>query len=97
MIDSKDVQKLGELARIGVSKQEEESFGSQIDSILSYVAQIKEVSSEDKLSFSHQRRVNVLRDDEEPHESGVFTEKLLQEAPAQKDGYVVVKKILPHD
>jgi len=37
---------------------------------------------------------NVTREDGEPHESGVHTEKLLGASPNRKDNYVQVKKIL---
>ena len=37
---------------------------------------------------------NVLRPDENPHQSGVFTEEILAEAPKRRGQYVKVKKIL---
>lgn len=38
--------------------------------------------------------VNVMREDTEPHESGIYTEKLLSAAPQREGQYIKVKKIL---
>lgn len=38
--------------------------------------------------------VNVMREDGEPHESGLYTEKLLSAAPQREGQYIKVKKIL---
>jgi Asp-tRNA(Asn)/Glu-tRNA(Gln) amidotransferase C subunit len=35
-----------------------------------------------------------MRGDEEFHESGIYTEKILEQAPAKEGGYIKVKKIL---
>lgn len=35
-----------------------------------------------------------MREDAEPHETGIYTKELLNEAPSVKDGYIEVKKII---
>ncbi len=92
MISPEDVQKLANLSRIELSSEEKVSFAKDIDSILDYVKQISAVSNTPKQSLPLVR--NVLRADTEPHESGLYTEKILAEAPAQEDSYIKVKKIL---
>lgn len=94
MIDKNDIDKLSSLARIAVSEEEKEAFLGEIDSILSYVSHIEEASSEVKTDVLVEQK-NMLRDDSFPHETGLFTEKLLKEAPAVQDGFIRVKKILP--
>ncbi len=42
----------------------------------------------------HSNVRNVMREDGEPHESGIFTEALLKSAPKSDRGSVEVKKIL---
>ena len=37
---------------------------------------------------------NVMREDANPHESGIYTEKMLEQAPAREGNYIKVKKIL---
>ncbi len=89
----KDVEKLALLARIDISPAEKEEFLNNLESILKYVGQIQEVSVE-----TGDREVgevhNVMREDTNPRESGIYTEKMLEQAPATQDGYIKVKQIL---
>jgi aspartyl-tRNA(Asn)/glutamyl-tRNA(Gln) amidotransferase subunit C len=91
-MDSDRVLKLAKLARIEISSEEAESLSHEFDAILGYVSDVKNVAhAEDSVDL---RLKNVLRDDSNPHESGIYTEKLLEEAPERKDNYIKVKKIL---
>ena len=94
MISIREIEKLAELSRIALSPEEKEALRKDMDSILDYVDQVKKVSadvrSEKKAGLWH----NVLREDENPHESGIFTEDLLSAAPRRERQYVKVKKIL---
>jgi Asp-tRNA(Asn)/Glu-tRNA(Gln) amidotransferase C subunit len=56
------------------------------------VEQIQKASS-DAPPESHDLR-NVLREDKDPHESGAFTKKLLDAAPAQEKDQVKVMQVL---
>ena len=38
--------------------------------------------------------LNVMREDKDPHEAGLYTEKILEQAPAREGDYIKVKKIL---
>lgn len=90
-----DVLKLARLSRIEMQEEEAEKLSHEFENILSYVAEVKNaVSGAVELSKEDLPLRNVMRDDTEPHESGIHTEALLNEAPESKDGYVVVKKIL---
>ncbi len=92
MIDAKDIKKLGELSRIALTEDEIKAFVGEIDAILSYVGQIQNVSSQmggENLNVS-----NVFRKDNNPHESGIYTNKILDEAPDREGQYFKVKKIL---
>ncbi|NQV88335.1 MAG: Asp-tRNA(Asn)/Glu-tRNA(Gln) amidotransferase subunit GatC [Parcubacteria group bacterium] len=95
MIEIKDIKKLAELSRIEMEEAEIEEFQKEIESILSYVGQIQEASAG---SFSDKKEIpvlhNVFREDEKPHESGAYTEILLDEAPEREGSYLKVKKIL---
>ena len=95
MIDEKEIKKLADLSRINIDPEEIRGFQKDIDSILQYVGQIKEVSLKEKITS--QRSVNILRDDSFPHDSGFFSEDLLDRAPKREGDYFKVKKILAGD
>jgi len=88
-----DVDKLAELARIEMTKEEKDELLGDMQEILRFVEQIGEVATEEKKVMPGEHR-NVMRDDEKPHEGGMYTEDILNEAPKTNDGYVEVKKIL---
>ncbi len=92
-IELKDVEHLAGLARISISDSEKELLRHDLEEILSYVSNIKEVTAEIPTPAAGEL-CNVLRIDAEPHESGIFTEALLSAAPARQGNRVVVKKIL---
>lgn len=99
MKDETNIEKLATLSRISVSPKEQKALKTDIDSILSYIEQIQEISvegiTEEGVGISNLR--NVMREDGEPHETGIYTKELLNEVPSVKDGYVEVKKIIDQD
>lgn len=93
MIKKDEVEKLAALSRIEISNAEKEAFAKEIESILVYVSEIQKVSggvSDD----GGELLTNVMRKDENPHESGVYTEKLLKAMPKSEKGFLKVKNIL---
>ena len=96
MITQKDIEKLAELGRIELAESEKKELTSDIESILEYISQIQEVVSGEVVSEAGAHR-NVMREDIEPHEKGMFTESLLSAAPKREGNYVKVKKILHQD
>jgi len=90
-----DIEKLAELSRLALSEEEKERMRSEFDSILGYIAAIQKVSaSTSERAPSIVARVNVMREDTHPHESGIYTEALVSAAPKREGNYVRVKKIL---
>lgn len=92
MITKKDIQDLASLARIKIEDAEAESLTSEIDSILDYVSQVKNISVSSIKEASILK--NVMRDDLVTHKAGEFTETLLSSAPEREGNYLKVKKIL---
>lgn len=89
-ISDKDIERLGNLARIKLSKEERNTLNKDIESILGYVSEIQKVSS-----INLQQRTvlcNVMREDKDPHKSGLYTEKILKQAPQKEGDYIKVKK-----
>lgn len=94
MITIKDIEKLAELSRVAISPEEKEAFRKDMDSILGYVDQVQKVSA----NLSEEKKAgilrNVMREDSNPHESGIYTETLISAAPKREGNYLRVKKIL---
>lgn len=95
-ITTDDIKKLASLSRINISDEETVKFASEIDGILGYVEQIKEVSdtsanADTKTKPSHR---NALREDIDDRNINADPSLLVKMAPESQDGYVKVKKIL---
>ena len=87
-----DVKALADLARIEMPEDELKKLKKELPEILAFVetiqgADVSEIERNPALR-------NVMREDGEPHESGIYTEKILAQAPAQKDGRLVVKQVI---
>ena len=90
---------LAKLARIEIGDEEAESLTREFEAILGYVGEVKSITSPQPLSLLKERGkgrgvFNVMREDIEPHESGLYTERILEQAPAREGDYIKVKKIL---
>lgn len=102
MITREDVVRLAALARLDIPEDQIESTRADIDKILAYVDRINEATEKLKASgFGAETGVvdtqmvkNSLREDASPHESGAYTEALLDAAPAREGDYLKVKNIL---
>ncbi|MFA5996918.1 MAG: Asp-tRNA(Asn)/Glu-tRNA(Gln) amidotransferase subunit GatC [Candidatus Paceibacterota bacterium] len=88
-----DVEHLAGLARIAVSDSEKEVLRHDLEEILEYISQIKEVAAEMPIPEAGELH-NVMREDEGAHEAGIFTEDILSQAPAREGNLLSVKKIL---
>lgn len=87
-----DVRALATLARMEVSEAELEKLQQELPAILTFVETIQTVD----VGATERDPIlkNVMREDGEPHESGVYTEKLLAQAPTQKEGRFAVKQVI---
>lgn len=96
MATTDDVQKLAALARISVTDAELETFVKEFDGILAYVGQLNTLALEEETVSVPPLR-NVMREDGEPHEPGIYTEKIASQFPKRKGNYLSVKQIISHD
>lgn len=87
-----DVKTLAELARLDVSASELERLEKQLPDILEFVRAIESAPTEGVTETPVLE--NVMRNDENPHESGIHTVELLSAAPQAKNGRVVVKQVI---
>ncbi|MFA6227244.1 MAG: Asp-tRNA(Asn)/Glu-tRNA(Gln) amidotransferase subunit GatC [Candidatus Paceibacterota bacterium] len=94
MLEIKDIEKLAKLARIELTNEEKQKLLKEVDPILGYVAQLKEVTSKVEGGPKVGDLRNVMREDSNSTESGVNTDVLVKEMPASQGNYLKVKKIL---
>ncbi|MES2014202.1 MAG: Asp-tRNA(Asn)/Glu-tRNA(Gln) amidotransferase subunit GatC [Patescibacteria group bacterium] len=95
MISADDIQKLATLGRISLTPAEVEKLQGEIGSILAYVDTVQKVAlPEGYTSSAHLDIENVMREDENPHVAGMYTESLLTQAPRREGDYLKVKKVL---
>jgi len=92
MITKKELRRIAKLARLSITKDEEERFIKELSSILNYVEKLKEVDVSGVEPTSHPFGVeNVMRSDE--NQKLAASKRLLELAPETKDGYLKVKSI----
>jgi len=92
-MEIKDVKKLAQLSRIQLSDTEAEELGQSLDSILHYVEQVKQVSSDTDIEATYYS-TNIIREDSNSNITAINREKLVNSAPRKEGYYVKVKKIL---
>ena len=92
-MNKQEVKKLAELSRLHIEEAEMETLASELEAILGYVEDVKKVVGASAEGGTSPLK-NVFRDDGNPHESGIYTDKILKGAPETERGYLKVKKIL---
>ncbi len=93
MITKADIEKLAKLSRLKLSDAEKEKYAKDMESILAYVGQINAAPIKNVKPEAGAVR-NVMREDDNPHNSGVFTDVLIKLAPKSEGNRIKVKKIL---
>lgn len=94
MLEIKDIEKLSKLARIKLEQAEMEKLLKEVDPILGYVAQLKEVVSTVSESKKAGELRNVMREDSDPTITGTNTKDIVDNMPDSQDDYLKVEKIL---
>ena len=95
MISQKEVQHIAKLARLAITKKEEEKFGREISSILDYFDLLKKIDVKKVKPSSHSFSVeNVMREDLAKKQPKEKNDKLLKAMPEKKERYLRVKSVL---
>ncbi len=94
-----DIQKLASLSRIKLTEDEQTQFAKEIDSILGYVEQIKEIGAQSGDSHADKKPSDIphrnhMREDIADTDLNSDASVLVNAAPAHEQGFVKVKKIL---
>ena len=87
------MENLAKLCRIKMSVDEQKELLGEMSAVLDFVKQIQEVETTGRKPIAEELK-NVMREDENPRESGFYTKDILAEAPRTEKGYIKVKKIL---
>jgi len=98
MITKDQVKQIAKLARLGLTKQEEEKFTKELSSILDFVAKLNEIETKDIEPTAQVTGViNVLRPDLSLnticHDESI-KRNILENAPAKEKNYFKVKRVL---
>ena len=88
--NKEELLKIANLSAIKLSDDELAAFAGQIQSILEYVDQLKEVLTTGEQAGQYVGNTNILRDDEAIQSS---PEPILECAPQRDGNYFVVPKI----
>lgn len=87
------VERVAQLARLALSKEELNSLTSEMDAILGYVDKLNELDTDHIVPTAHAVPMeNAFREDKARPSFG--TEKALQNAPAANDGCFLVPKVI---
>jgi len=94
-LTKEDVQKISELARIGVTDEDVVNYQKDLSAVLSYFEKLQEVNTEEIEGIGHiTGMTNVYRADraEEFDDEG---KKIMHDnMPSSQDGYIKVKSVL---
>jgi aspartyl-tRNA(Asn)/glutamyl-tRNA(Gln) amidotransferase subunit C len=97
MISVTDIEKLAQLARIKIDDSEKQEMTEKIDSILTYVDQLKKATVNVDFAPQPGAVYNVFREDIATTTSSEDREALLAEAPQREGDFIAVKKIIAQD
>ena len=91
--DKKSLLKLGKLARISISEDKLNNLSKDLNSILEFVDQLKEIETDqvDPTSNSLNQKLEV-RDDKVENKNS--TEDVLENAPEKEMDFFVVPKVI---
>ncbi len=88
-----EIEKVARLARLELSEEERETFGNQMEQILTYMEQLNRLDTTGVEPTSHAIPVyNVFREDEV--KPSIAQEEVLAIAPDEEDGHFKVPRII---
>ncbi len=92
-IEPAEIEAVARLARLGLSAEEKEKFGRQLNDVLLYMEKLDGLPLEGVEPLSHVLPLkNVLRDD--VVRPGLKQDQALANAPEQKDGFFKVPPVI---
>ena len=99
MIKKEEVQHIAKLARLGITKKEEEKFQKDLSSILDYFNSLKKVNVSGVEPTLHpaeqflKRKIETMREDKAESQSEGVAGELVKVAPDRKKEHIRVKAV----
>jgi aspartyl-tRNA(Asn)/glutamyl-tRNA(Gln) amidotransferase subunit C len=93
-ISTSDVQKLASLSALTLTDQETELMQQEIAEILTYVEQLEEIDTDSVAPTYQVHDLETVVRADTVIDYGVTKESLLKNASAQKDGSIVVPRVI---
>ena len=94
MSDPRQIEHLAALARLELDPDERDEPGDQIERILGFVEQLRQVDVDGVVPTSHAGEAVDVRRDDEPRPS-LPRDEVLDAAPEVHDGHFAVPRVLP--
>ncbi|MED4454730.1 Asp-tRNA(Asn)/Glu-tRNA(Gln) amidotransferase subunit GatC [Metabacillus fastidiosus] len=92
-ISEEQVKHVANLARLAITDEETKKFTEQLDAIIAFAEELKELDTENVEPTSHVLNMkNVLRED--VAKEGLPVEEVVKNAPDHEDGYIRVPSII---
>jgi aspartyl-tRNA(Asn)/glutamyl-tRNA(Gln) amidotransferase subunit C len=93
MIGIEAVEKIARLARLEIEEKDKQPYQKELSSILSFVEKIQELDLSNVAPTNHILDLqNVTRPDQV--QDSADRKKILENAPSEKDGFIVVPKVI---
>lgn len=93
-VSQEDIQYLGRLAKIELSANEILRMGEELSAVLDYVAKLSKTNTKGIAATSQVTGLTDVWRKDEVRQSKPTPQELLKNAPATKDGYLKVKRVL---
>jgi len=94
-ISLQEVERIGELARIGLTEKEKEKFSEELSAVLEYVEQLKEVDTKNIEPVSQATGlINIVRKDVAEDFGEDNRKIIINNFPEERDGCVKVKQVM---
>ena len=97
MLTKKEVEKIAELARLGLDEKEKEKFAKDLSSVLDYIAKLSELNVEKVKPLSGgTSQFNITRKDDPASDiaDDEMKGQILKAAPDRDDDYFKVPSVL---
>jgi aspartyl-tRNA(Asn)/glutamyl-tRNA(Gln) amidotransferase subunit C len=90
-----DIQNIADLARIGVTEEEIDTYQKELSSVLAYFEKLQELDTETIEEIGHITGVdNVYREDDVEEVSEADKSAIMDNVTDVQDGYIKVKSVL---
>ncbi|MCK5475663.1 MAG: Asp-tRNA(Asn)/Glu-tRNA(Gln) amidotransferase subunit GatC [Candidatus Pacebacteria bacterium] len=94
-ISTKEVEHIADLARIELTSEETEKYANELSDVLGYIDQLAEVNTKEVEPVSQVTGImNALRDDVAEDCDEDSKDKIIDNFPQGKDGYIKVKQVM---